>query len=301
MVMAMQSEELRVFLAVARAGSIVAAARQLNTVQSNVTARLRKLEEGLGQPLFERHARGVTPTAAGLRLVPYAEEVAALLLAARRSVADDAEPVGSLKIGAMETTTATRLGEALAGFAARWPAVDLVLETGTTEELVAAVRAQRLEAAFVCAPVPGARLAVRPAFVEEMCLIGPPGIDRLEALAGLAHPRGFVLRRGCSYRRMLEAMLARAGIAAPRLQEYGTLEAIVASVAAGLGVSYLPRSLLAGRIDWSRVSLLPLGAAEARVETVLVTPARSHASAGLRRFLELIDEAPPGGDQRCDR
>src|SRR6185312_35587 len=57
--------DLLVFLEAARSGSLTRAAQRLNTVQPNVTARIRKLETALGTKLLQRHARGVRPTPAG--------------------------------------------------------------------------------------------------------------------------------------------------------------------------------------------------------------------------------------------
>ena len=71
----MDAADLRVFEAVARLGGMNRAAAELNTVQSNVTTRVRLLEEELGTPLFQRHSRGVALTAAGRRLLPYATRV----------------------------------------------------------------------------------------------------------------------------------------------------------------------------------------------------------------------------------
>ena len=71
----MDAAQLRVFEAVARRGGMNRAAEELHTVQSNVTARIRLLEEELGRPLFRRHSRGVALTAAGERLLPYAARV----------------------------------------------------------------------------------------------------------------------------------------------------------------------------------------------------------------------------------
>jgi DNA-binding transcriptional LysR family regulator len=61
----MESSDLRVFEAVARSRSITAASEELHTVQSNVTARIRLLEDELGVALFRRHSRGVVLTSAG--------------------------------------------------------------------------------------------------------------------------------------------------------------------------------------------------------------------------------------------
>src|SRR5471032_2242409 len=89
---AMDVGDLKMFEAVARLGGINRAAGELNTVQSNVTARIRLLEANLGAPLFQRHSRGVTLTVAGHRLLPYAARLRQLLVEARRAVADDGEP-----------------------------------------------------------------------------------------------------------------------------------------------------------------------------------------------------------------
>ena len=132
----MDASDLRVFEAVARLGGISRAATELNTVQSNVTARIRSLEAGLGEPLFQRHSRGVTLTAAGERLLPYAHRIAALLVEATAAVRDDGTPRGALIIGSLETTAALRLSPVLASYVAAYPDVDLTLRPGTTAELV---------------------------------------------------------------------------------------------------------------------------------------------------------------------
>jgi DNA-binding transcriptional LysR family regulator len=75
----MDASDLRVFEAVARLGGMNRAAAELNTVQSNVTARIQALEAEIGCTLFERHSRGVSLTQAGRRLLPYAGELSRLL------------------------------------------------------------------------------------------------------------------------------------------------------------------------------------------------------------------------------
>jgi len=81
----MDAADLKVFEAVARLGGMGRAAEALHTVQSNVTARIRRLEKELGTPLFRWHARRVEPTPAGHRLLPYALRAARLLEEARRA------------------------------------------------------------------------------------------------------------------------------------------------------------------------------------------------------------------------
>ena len=114
----MDAADLRIFEAVARLGGMGRAAEALHTVQSNVTARIRQLEDELGRDLFRRHARGVELTSAGHRLLPYAQRVARLLEDARRATLDDGSPQGPLVIGALETSTALRLSRPLAAYVA---------------------------------------------------------------------------------------------------------------------------------------------------------------------------------------
>src|SRR5215469_12676043 len=149
----MNLADLKVFEAVARLGGMNRAAVELNTVQSNITGRIKSLEADIGCPLFERRPRGVALTAAGRRLLPYALRAMQLIAEARCAARDDGSPRGLLTIGSLETTAALRLTPLLAGYAANYPQVDLVLRTGTTHELVAATLEQRCDGAFVCGPV----------------------------------------------------------------------------------------------------------------------------------------------------
>src|SRR6202012_1792817 len=98
--------DLLTFSAVARNGGITRAAEELNTVQSNVTQRVKALEAEIGTALFERHSRGMTLTGAGRRLLPYAQRMAALSRAAVLAARDDGIPKGPLTIGSMEATAA---------------------------------------------------------------------------------------------------------------------------------------------------------------------------------------------------
>ena len=144
----MEHADLRILEAVARHGSMNRAATELNTVQSNVTARVRFLEDELGVPLFERTSRGVILTAAGQRLLPYAGRLTALLREARQAARDEGTPSGSLRIGTLETIASLRLPPVLVAYTQAYPAVSLVVTTGTTAGLIADVLQHRLDGAL---------------------------------------------------------------------------------------------------------------------------------------------------------
>ena len=281
----MDAADLRVFEAVARLGGMSRAAEELHTVQSNVTARVRLLEEELGTALFRRHSRGVALTAAGRRLLPYAAKVRHLLDEARRAARDEGTPQGPLTVGSLETTAALRLSPLLASYAAAYPAVDLVLRTGTTCELVEQVLEHHVEAAFVCGPVDHPDLVEAPAFAEELVVATAPAVRRLDDLARQAAPKILVLRAGCSYRQRLEEILARRGVVGLRRLEFGTIEAILACTAAGLGATLLPRGVVEAACHHGAITIHALPPAEARAETVLVRRRDAYVSSALAAFL----------------
>lgn len=282
----MDGADLRVFETVARLGGMNRAAAELNTVQSNVTARVRLLEEELGATLFQRHSRGVTLTAAGRRLLPYAVRVGHLLKDARRAVEDDGRPQGALTLGSLETTAALRLPPLLTAYAAAHPEVDVVLSTGTTHELIEAVLARRVEGAFVCGPVDHPALEGEPVFREELVLVTGRPVRSLNDAIRKDGLKIVVLRTGCSYRQRLEAILAKRGVVGLRQLEFGTIEAILGCVTAGLGVTLLPRSVVTQARVNGRVAIHALPAADARVETLFVRRRDAFVSSALAAFLQ---------------
>jgi DNA-binding transcriptional LysR family regulator len=284
----MDAADLRIFEAVARLGGMSRAAAELHTVQSNVTARIRLLEDELRAPLFERSSRGVALTDAGRRLLPYALRVRHLLEDARRAVEDDGTPTGPLTIGSLETTAALRLSPVLATYVAKYPGVDLVLRTGTTCELVTEVLEHRLEGAFVCGPVDHAELEAEVVVREELAIFTSPAVGSLDELVKQGDLKLVVLRAGCSYRQRLEDILARRGVVGARLLEFGTLEAIIGCVAAGLGVTLLPKGLIGPVWPEGRVAIHELPPAEARVDTVFIRRRNAFVSSALAAFLTAL-------------
>jgi LysR family transcriptional regulator, cell division regulator len=289
----MDAADLRVFEAVARLGGMSRAAAELNTVQSNVTGRIRQLEDELGTPLFQRHSRGVTLTAAGRRLLPYAARARRLLADARRAVLDDGRPQGQLTVGSLETTAALRLSPLLSAYAAAWPEVDLVLTTGTSCELVDGVLGHQLEGALVCGPIDHPELDEQTVFREQLVMVTSPAVRTLDQLRAQERLKIVVLRAGCSYRQRLESVLATRGIVGVRLLEFGTLESILACVGAGIGVTLLPRIVVERAARDGRVILHDLATAEGEADTVFIRRRDAFVSSALAAFLEQMRPAEP--------
>jgi LysR family transcriptional regulator, cell division regulator len=288
----MDASDLKFFAAVAKTGGMNRAASELNTVQSNVTARVRTLEEELGVTLFHRGRKGVTLTAAGRRLLPYATKVARLLDDARKAVKDDGKPSGRLTIGSLETSAALRLPPVLAAYSAAYPDVDLVLRTGTTSELIGQVLDHVVEGAFVCGPVNHQELVEEVFFREELVILTPHTIRSLNDLTRKGDIKIIVLRQGCSYRQILENILIKRGVVGIRYLEFGTLEAIYGSVSAGLGITLLPKSLIGSIWRDNGVSVHEVPEAESHTATVFVHREDALISSALKEFLRFARPVP---------
>jgi len=275
----MDLTELRIFKAVAEQGGILRAATTLNRVQSNVTTRVKRLEARLGTRLFNREGRRLVLSAEGKILLDYAERLLRLSSEAQAAVKGRA-PHGALKIGALESTAATRLPQVLARFHKAHPAVRLELATGTTAALAARVMRGELDAAFIAEPFSARNLEAEPAFTEELVLITPKGHPRVTTPKDLRDSTILAFASGCAYRRRLESWLGRSSMVAERVMEYGSYHAIVACAAAGSGIAVVPRSVLraSGMETQLAVHALPPRIANAR--TLLVWR-RGHQSAAL--------------------
>ncbi|MDD1531202.1 LysR family transcriptional regulator [Bradyrhizobium sp. WBOS7] len=287
----MELSDLQTFATVARTGGITRAAEELNTVQSNVTQRVKALEAEIGTPLFERHSRGMTLTGAGKRLLPYAQRMAALSREAALAARDDGEPKGPLGIGSMETTAAVRLPPLLADFHRRFPAVRLSLRTAPTADLVAAVLDGALDGAFVAGPIAHADLIVTSAFREELVLVSArrwASLAELRAGTPESGPTALVFRTGCTYRQRLEQVFVEFGWPSAARFELGTLDGMIGCVAADMGVTLLPRAVVERSAMNGSITIHALNPAHARVETVFIHRSAGHQTSALSGFADCL-------------
>lgn len=285
----MEVADLATFAAVARCEGITRAARELHTVQSNVTNRIKALEEEVGMRLFERHSRGVVLTAAGQRLLPYAARAAALLQEATDIARDEGEAQGTLAIGTMETTVAARLPPLLAAYCEACPAVDLVVQTGPTAELIERVLAGEVDGAFVAGPIDHPELQAQRAFEEELVLVTSRRWADLAALRNSGAPlNALMFRTGCAYRQRLEQLLAQLGRPAFRRTEFGSFDGILGCVAADVGLTLLPRYVVERSAHAGAVAMHAVDVNIARAPTFFVRRKPAYETVAMRRFLQCL-------------
>ena len=266
----METESLRIFCAVAAELSVTQAAARLGRAPSNVTTRIQQLEADLGAELLVRAGKRISLSIAGEQFLAYAERLLALEDEARQVVSDGASG-GVLRIGSMESTAASRLPGVLAAFHVDHPAMQLVLRTGPSRQIVEQVRAGALDCAFAAFPDDGAdlgELGLRsmPVWAEELLLLLPPGEADVEDARQVRVRSLAAFPQGCTYRSLAEERLGIAGATAWRVQEMNSYHAMIACVAAGACVTVLPVSVLALSGAPAALKTLPLG----RLDTCLV-------------------------------
>jgi DNA-binding transcriptional LysR family regulator len=282
----MDADDLRIVEAVARIGSMNRAAAELNMVQSNVTARVRLLEEELGVQLFVRHSRGVVPSEAGLRLLSYGEQILALFQQAITAVQEDGTPKGSLRIGMLETTAGLRLPTLVAQYAREYPKDELAIMTGTTASLIDQVAERELDGAFVVGPIRHPEPNEEPIFVEDLVIVSSLSVRHFNDLAKVENLKAIVFRQGCSYRQRLSSILDGLDIRYV-MMEFASLDAIITSIAAGVGITLLPKALVDRLWTDQPVTVHELPVDQARVETVFVRRHDRNRTSALSAFLRM--------------
>ena len=284
----MNFDDIVIFREVALIGSMTQAAEKLGYAQSSVTAKIRGLENKFNTKLFYRTAKGVHLTQAGkilfdnsLKLIRTIEDLQVMLNS-------NYTKSSMLRLGAMETTAAIRLPAVLKEFNALDNKTEIFLQTGTTEELCQQVLAYEIDLAFVAAPINHPELKEFKVFEEELVLVSAKA-DADKTLSEILKKRAIIVfRMGCSYRLLLERYLSEQKMIPLKRFEFGSLEAIIGAVDAGLGISLLPRSVVEKRLNDSNIVIFDLPEHIKRCDTSLIMRKDILQTLEMRDFLLLL-------------
>lgn len=145
----MDIKSLEIFKAVAIEQSITKAAEKLNYVQSNVTARIQRLEQELGVPLLYRYHKKISLTPAGRELLPYVNKLLYDFEEAIEAVKLSSTPRGTLHIGSIESTASTRLPIIFTEYHKTFPQVELSMYMAPTVDQVSAILNYKVDGALV--------------------------------------------------------------------------------------------------------------------------------------------------------
>ncbi len=295
---------LRLFDAVARAGSVTRAADLVHVSQPAISKALGQLERGLGVVLFERRARGMRLTEAGTVLA----EQARALFGLARTTEEEMRAFrglqrGTLRVGASTTIGAYVIPPILAQFARKYPDVEMRLMIGNTGEIARRLSAYDLDVALVEGPVTDPRLVAEPWREDVLELIAPrahPLVGRRVTWSDL-EAEVFLLREpGSGTREVVVRGLAAAGFTPRRTVELGSTEAITRSVAAGLGVGFVSHAAAAEQLVLGTVPTLRIpGFHLARTFSRLTV--RDRRSSGATSAFEGLLGGTPGATPSAGR
>ncbi|WP_033707375.1 LysR family transcriptional regulator [Bacillus mycoides] len=279
----MDFRDLKIFQTVARVQNITAAARNLNYVQSNVTARIKLLEQELNTLLFYRHARGITLTGDGQIFLKKVNKLLKEFEELQNTFTDDNNPTGLLNIGTVDTVHP--LPTILASYHKQFPNVDISLKTDVSQRLILDILEFKLDGAFVTSPIQDSSLEQYKVSTKTLVLFS----NRLTFdIQDLKNETFLVFSPGCGYRFVLEKWLKDEGILLKKIMEFNMLEMILHSVSLGLGITVLPVTALTFFSNIPNIYWHEIPEQYGKIETTFVRNKDMALSLTMRKFIENI-------------
>lgn len=242
----MDLQQLRVFREAAKAGGFTRASEALHLSQSTISLHIKRLEEELGCPLFLRTRKRVYLNEAGQLLLQYVERIFQEIKNAEMAVQELHQlERGIIRLGSGATTVTYLLPRILGAYQRKYPQIELVVVTGSSESLAQALHQQTLDLAVVMQPVlPALAIEILPILKEELVFV----INSAHPLANkewlspedISDVPFISFLQGSAMQNQLDRHFNRIGIKPRIAMEMENIEAIKALVRAGLGIAVLP-------------------------------------------------------------
>ena len=293
--MSFDLHRLRIFVAVARAGSFTRAAAQLHMAQPTVSQQIRALEDAVGAPLIERGPRRLRLTPAGEALLPYATRLALLAdeaLQATRTAAGVA--AHTLRLGVGQTLATYLLPELLRRYRERAPHCHTRIVTGNSATLLEQVAEGSIEIALVGSPAAHPDVVVTPFMQDRLVVIVAPhdiwasreavDLDELRDRPLLSREPGSALHA------TVERLLGSATLAGDTVIMLGETEAIKRSVEVGLGVALIQAIAVQREVALGRLRALALRGTDDRRTYAWARRARQWLSPAAAALVALLEE-----------
>jgi DNA-binding transcriptional LysR family regulator len=289
----MEIAQFRTFLTVVQTGNLSQAAQELYVSQPALSRQIQNLEKTLKVSLFERTGRGMQLTEAGRIFRNYAEHGLALIEDCQAELADlHTGNTGKISIGVGGTHTLYELPKLVRAFTKLFPRVDLIIHSGRSGEIISAVCERRIDIAFVRVPVTEPALHQITLSEEMMLLVSHPRPYKKRTKltpAELQTAPLILFPQGASFRVQIDNALASIGVV-PRIRmETDSVEEMRRFVSAGLGLAFLPHSLV--KSDLQQKKLLAINVAGLpsilRRTSLIYLQERFHSMA-MRNFIAVV-------------
>jgi len=290
----MEVRQLQIFRILAEELNFTRTAEKAHTVQSNVTAQIRALEEELGVPLFDRLGRRVTLTDAGRRFQPFAEKALSAMEEGQRVLRAGAEPSGPLRIGSPESILTYRLPPILRTFRHRFPHVELSFLPDMNLGLATALETGKLDMViYMNDTVPDAAVMAAPLRTEKILLIAHPShpLARKPAVkpSDLAGQTLLLTEPGCGYRGKMDRILTLQNVRPGNITEFSSVEALKQCVAADMGIGLLPEIVVAPELRRRQLKALRWAGPPLDIRTHLLWHKDKWLSPAMAAFRGLVE------------
>ncbi len=294
--MEVSTAQLRVFIAVATQRNFTRAAENLYMAQPSVSAVIAKLEQTLGQVLFEQIGKKVCLTEAGEILLDYAKRILDLSEETDEALKEFEEPgAGRLLLGASNTIGIYLLPAAIARFKQSYPKVSVFIGIGNTNEIEVGLLSNRLDFGLVAGCPEHQDLRPSHFLRDKLVLIVPAGHPRAREgaikVADLAQEPFIIRERAATTRSTVERELKRLGVAPKVTMEVANNEAVKQAVAAGIGVSIVSELTIAPELALGSIAKLEIEGATFERDFYLVVHKDKHCSPTVREFLNHLRAA----------
>src|SRR5579863_4920265 len=291
----MEVRQLQIFRILAEELSFTRTAEKVHTVQSNVTAQIKALEEELGTPLFDRLGRRVTLTDAGRNFLPFASQALAAMDQGQRAIQNGAEPSGPLRIAAPESVLTYRLPQVLHAFRRRFPHVELIFSPYTGMAFALELEAGKLDRAITMAdskPSPNIKsIHLRTEQVFLLACPSHPLASRSTVKpSDLAGQNLLLTEAGCSYRVKLDRILALANIRPANITEFASVEAIKECISLGMGLGLLPAIVVARELRQHHLKAVNWAGPPLGIATSIIWHKDKWISPAMAAFMEMVKD-----------
>ena len=288
----MEMHQLRYVVAVARAGNFSRAAEQCHVAQPSLSQQIQKLEEELGERLFDRMKREVKLTPPGEVFLRRAVRILEEVDAAKREAKDSTDLLrGTITIGVLPTIAPYVLPGAITTFADQYPGVEIVAQEDTTAGLMKLALAYEIDFALASQPIKDERMEVRDLFAEELLLALPPehplARRRTIKVSDLDGERLVVLKEGHCLGDQVLGFCERRDLHPKISFRSAQLETIQSLVHSGLGISLIPAMAAQNnRSDQPVYRSLPTPRPERKI--VAMWPKQRSPGRAANEFLKLV-------------
>lgn len=245
----MELRTLATFVKVAQCNSFSKAAQELGYSQAAVTIQIQQLEQELQTTLFDRFHKHIQLSEQGTLFLLHAQEILQAVDRAKRSMNEQKEPEGHLRIGTIESLCTSLFPTLIAQYHHQYPKVSITMECGSPNQLIQLLYQNKLDLIYLLdQPIYDLHLCKVIEEQEEVVFVCAPNHPLTKktsiTLQDLCPEEWILTEANASYRCAFHDCLAQHDISISATLEVGNIDLIISLIKDSFGISFLPKSVL---------------------------------------------------------